>query len=90
MEVRLVNMFRVAGSRAYRSQMPVELRARFAAGGLLGLLSRWLEEGNEDEIEHYRWWTWELLGALGLKIPAALMASHPERFTGAEWSRPSW
>lgn len=72
MEARFVRVFQVQDPPTICSTMPLSVRARFATSGLLGFVTLWLEESNEDEIDTYTWWAWELLTSIGLQMPAVI------------------
>ncbi|MGC4108354.1 MAG: TetR/AcrR family transcriptional regulator [Thermomicrobiales bacterium] len=48
---------------------PLPIRAEFASAGLLALVSRWLADEREDEIDQYTFWAWEMLTLLGQRSP---------------------
>ncbi len=72
MEAQFVRLFQVQDPPTICGTIPLSVRARFATSGLLGFVTLWLEECNEDEIDTYTWWAWELLTSIGLQMPVMI------------------
>jgi len=72
MEARFIRVFQGQDHPTICSDMPLSARARFATSGLLGFVTLWLQDCNEEEIDTYTWWAWELLNSIGLRKPAMI------------------
>lgn len=68
MERGFIRIFSQTG-RDVPGDLPIEIRARFVTYGILGLVTRWLDHGNAEDVDQYTIWAWEFLAMHGLRRP---------------------
>lgn len=69
MEAGFIRAAHLYGTTDPNGPVPLDVRARFATTGALGLVTHMLDHGRADDPDPYTLWAWELLTAMGLASP---------------------